>query len=423
MSSGNFGGTPSRLPGVPTGQTPIAGLGGAYGGMGDRNISRGESSEGIAGGGQAGAAASANAKALADSLKLLSSAVQGAAAALSYLGQGGPLGAFGTAVGGVLAPLQGLVVGVAQAIGPMSGLASGVGQFLGALNPGLMQALSFSMRELLATFGMLVEPIAQELAPLFRELAASLQPAFRALAPVIGTLAEAFGKVAAVLVGVFAQILTALAPVFEVLANLVRDVVEALAPLLTIVGSLVEVFAPVVKLLVGVLAPVIQFVVKAFIYLTAAILGLVGATGTLDAMLKALNPERGPQSSGLQALQNSQYKTFEGLGRDLALSAAIATGSPDKEKTQSQYLKDITETLKGWRDFSTESLWNRLQKAVYQGVADAISGVKRAIYEAGGESGEKAFDTLNPLDWSSERKDYTRVRRDTKATGGGGGDF
>src|SRR5262252_1126237 len=96
--------------------------------------------------------------------------------------------AAGNPLGHALAPLQTalgtLTENVANAgvtFASFQILAGSVSSLLQALNPGLTQAMNYSLRELQAAFGLLVEPIARELTPLFRELAATLAPAFRAL--------------------------------------------------------------------------------------------------------------------------------------------------------------------------------------------------------------------------------------------------
>jgi hypothetical protein len=309
------------------------------------------------------------------------------------------------AIASAVAPMKAISDAAWKITAPFQQLAGSISPFVDALNPALARELSFAMRELMASVGLLVQPIAQELAPLLREVAASLQPAFRALAPVVASLAQTMGRVIAVIAQAFAGALAALAPALKALADLVGQVVTAMAPLLSVSFAVIASLAPMLKTMVEAVAPVFSTLAKAMVYLTAAILKTVGAVGILDGMIAATKRagERGPQSSGLQSVQNAQYSGYADLGRSLALSSTLA-GQTSKEPEKD--MKDLTaEILRNLEQIKGGDTWGPLKVLLKDALTklreELVSGLKGGVYE--GATGAAAAGVFGPVGVVADR--------------------
>ena len=341
--------------------------------------------------------------------------------------------AVGTVVGavnsfgqGVLAAASGLQQRLLGALGavanasfaltaPFQRLAGSLSPFMDALNPALARELSYSVRELMATFGLLIQPIAQELAPLIREVAASLQPAFRALAPVLGEFARVIGRVVALLAQSFAQVLTAMQPALSALLNLFGQLVQALSPAIAAFASIFAAIGPALEALIKGLAPIFSSLAKAALYLTAGLLKLAGATGALDGMIKAVEGQnkRGPQSAGLQSAQNVQYTGTLEFGRSLALAATLAgPAGQEKPKDMTDLTTEILDNLKAIKSGDT---WGPLLSKLEKWFGDVVQAVKdaggRAVYSAAEGIGNTGVGTalglnLNQRTWIDSAADW-----------------
>lgn len=292
--------------------------------------------------------------------------------------------ALGSALGDLLGPLKGVAEAAWAVMQPFQTLSGALMPFISALNPALAQALEYAMRELMATFGLLVQPIAQELVPLIKEVAATLQPAFRALAPMVASMAQVVGRVVALLARTFVTVLEAMRPAMEALVNVFSQMLVALTPLLTAFGALLSALGPILKALAESFTPALLAMSKAVTYATAGLMKFVGLTSVIDDMIKGLKGinKRGEQSNGLQAMRNVQYSSANDYGRTLALSATIAaTQEPgEKKQTMDDMTKEILANLEAIRAGDT---WGPLKKMLYDLGDQIIKGLKGGAYSAG----------------------------------------
>lgn len=332
--------------------------------------------------GAAGKAAAAGRYGVTAAAAAANAPFQGAAAGVSAAM---PLAQFGKAVEAAAAPMQAVTAAAWGLMRPFQQLAGSVRPFMDALSPALSRELEYSLRELMASVGLLVQPIAQELGPLLREVAASLQPAFRALQPVMAELAQTVGRVVALLARTFVDVLRAFQPTLQAVVEVFGQLMTALSPLVSALGSLLSALAPLFTALAQGLTPILASFARALTYATAGLLKFFGANEALGQMIRTLRGfnERGPQSAGLQAAQNVQFSDPLAYGRQLALAATLAARPGQERRTDNDLLRDMLTNLESIRDGDTwgplvrelERLLNAIGKAI-------VDGIKSGVYES-----------------------------------------
>jgi hypothetical protein len=125
------------------------------------------------------------------------------------------------------AALQGLAGAAGSAVGAITGMARAVGAFVEASNPGEMLRFNMAVRDLMAAFGRVFEPVIMvltEFANVLNQFVTSLQPV---LGPLVKQLANAFLQIAKALLDVLAPIIESLIPVFQFLADVVLPPIVA----------------------------------------------------------------------------------------------------------------------------------------------------------------------------------------------------
>lgn len=177
------------------------------------------------------------------------------------------------AVGSVAAPVAAGFAAVASAtVGPiigMVGLANSISSFVETVNPGLVQQLNMTMRDMTAVIGTALNPVLQGLVPMIRQFADTLLPAARAVVAPLQRMMAAVAPLVSVYSRLFGVLMDALMPVVELIAN----VFEMFAPVLTTIantfGMLVQALRPAMEILTSILQPILQ--------LSAAVSQVTGA--------------------------------------------------------------------------------------------------------------------------------------------------
>jgi predicted RecA/RadA family phage recombinase len=92
-----------------------------------------------------------------------------------------------------------------------------------------------------------------------------------------------------------------------------------------------------------------------------------------------INSLKGPEkqdTTGLAAAQNPAYKSIEALGKDMALSAAIATGGGGQKKSQEQQAEEMIAALQAIQNGEANNAMveaiNKLPAAIAQAIKQGI---------------------------------------------------
>lgn len=114
-----------------------------------------------------------------------------------------------------------LATAAGGAVGAITGMARAVGAFVEASNPAEMIRFNIAMKDLMASFGVIFEPVIlvlTEFANLLNQFVTSLQPV---LGPLVQMLASAFLDIAKAVLDAVAPIVESLIPIFQALADLI----------------------------------------------------------------------------------------------------------------------------------------------------------------------------------------------------------
>lgn len=338
-------------------------------------------------------------------------------------GGGSSGGSVGAALGAVSSVAAGLVTTFTQ-------LTSVAGQFVAALNPSLMQMLSFTFRDLQAVIGQALVPIIQQAVASTRFLADALLEPMRALRPVVAQLSSVFGGVLNALSASLAQTVTALLPAFRVVAGLfdlmgvtlrvaigafqavvsiIAPTVQALSAVLGVLiaplkfaGELVaEVMRGVAALAAGLgaamsamvsavagmfggvggwfgklgsgIAGVVSGFVKLTLVLAAAAAKFLQIPGFVEGMIASLQGPKAGASTGMGAATNGQVTSMQGLTSSLYAAAFTSQKvGPDEEKKEDP-MASVVSILKDIKNGN-----GNLSEIITKAIKDAIPGYRTA---------------------------------------------
>lgn len=123
--------------------------------------------------------------------------------------------------------IQGLAAAAGGAVGAVTGLGRAVGAFVEASNPAEMIRFNIAVKDLMASFGRVFEPVISvliEFANLVNQFVTSLQPV---VGPIVRQLADAFLQIAKAVLDAVAPVVETLVPVFKLLADVVLPPIVA----------------------------------------------------------------------------------------------------------------------------------------------------------------------------------------------------
>lgn len=333
------------------------------------------------------------------------------------------------------------------AVAALQALANSAAATVQAFAPGTVVAFNLAMRDLTATFGVALQPIVQAGTQFARMLGSVLLPVMENLRPVFQELGGVFLRVSQVVMTAFARMLSAMQPAIEAFSKLIvameplfkalviigEAMMSALAPLFVMLAGLfdilaiplkmfgdllnaitpifeaftvitrglAEVFASLLKTLmsaIGIditkdafasLRSTMQQFARAAILAAGALAKMLGFDSAVEAMAKALVPDR-KDNMGIAAVQNPVVGgDFNSYQQAVARAALLAGGQGEKPQDEEKAWREgIANDL---RDIKSVN-WDQL--AVKFGVQAG-----KAVYEAiKSTAGETATSILSAAD-------------------------
>lgn len=189
--------------------------------------------------------------------------------------------------------LQGTVNGLAAAfkapLAVIDSFTSSVSGLVAAAAPGTMIRFQMAMQDLMASLGVIFEPIIEagtQLADVFNRVFTEIGPT---LVPIIRQLSQVIVQVGTVIANALRPVLAALAPVLETVVGLFTQLVPVIEPVITAVGGM---FADLLRALQPLLIQAIPYLVQAVTFL---------ANVFQEAILHIRTAIRNPRSAAVQA--------------------------------------------------------------------------------------------------------------------------
>ena len=325
-------------------------------------------------------------------------------------------------MGGATAAVNGLATGIKAAtdaiMGPFQQLAGAVLPFVQALNPTLVYTFNEAMRSLQATIGTALAPVLQVLTSVVRHVSGILLPAMQAIAPVMQTVSRAVLQMLLPPIRLLADALTIFAPLLQFLADGLKAVSDAFQALSVIGRTL---FQSLAKYLMGLFGGDLQDVMKRFRELMvrvvesllvavayfAKLFGEAGL-GFIRDMANNLRKIAEPTKPGaVPAPQDVGFKGFENIAKTIAAAAFAAMPGGDEEKTDTEWLKKIAESVdkvakdnKGIKEYVEEALETFWRQNVSRQIDELPHKIGNAVHWAMSHSISGArgfFDGMNPF--------------------------
>lgn len=254
----------------------------------------------------------------------------------------------------------------------LASIGSGMAGFVAAFSPSQVQVFDQAMRDLSATIGRGMAPAFAVLTDVVKQAGAVLNPVFAEMGRIIAPLMETLGGVAVGVVKSLASEFAALAPLIETAVNFLSPLVEglgAMARAVAIVGTALMSMAtsgldPKSNGIVSfgeMLRDLMQKLAGGIILMSAAIGKWLGSSDFLDGILKA---GKGPEEkaiTGEAAAQSSRFTSFSEFGRQMALSASLASGGASNQaKKTDDWLQDVLKEVQAIKDgASVEAILER----------------------------------------------------------------
>lgn len=262
--------------------------------------------------------------------------------------------------------VEAIIEGVANLKGVFDQLTGAIKPFVDAISPSTVMAFNQAMKDVQATIGSAVVSSLQVFASVLREVGGVILPLMQALEPILHQLAEAFGGYLVGVVRVVVAVLEALVPVFQILADATTVYLDLLTDFSGLLVALIKTLSGLFSDKIGTdvsafkeafkgLADIVRQVVKALATFIATILVGIGQRGLVERFAKSLENEskaRDDRVSGLMAAAtNSSITDIQGIGKAQQMAAFIAAGGgAAREKTDTEWLKDISASLKDIAD-------------------------------------------------------------------------
>ncbi len=310
---------------------------------------------------------------------------------------------------GVLTGTLGVVAGAASALADtFSQFVSVSMKFVEALNPALLIPLNLAFEDLSAVVGTALTPIIAGASVILRSFADVLTPIMAGLQPVVQKLTQAFVDLSGPFIESFGKLAESLMPLIEMAANIVQGFMLLIEAVLIVVNLFNSMLMPVLSVFMGIVQaalipftllaelfmafePIMKVMSAVFAGISAAIQAFVGNlvggdqlkdtfaglhdtmvkfsqqvilaiaslaqmfgfTNFLDGFIKALKPAQRGTSTGMAAIENTAFKSFESFGKDMALTAAKAgVGGADVKEVRKpeDILGGIAVQLKAIQD-------------------------------------------------------------------------
>ena len=297
---------------------------------------------------------------------------------------------------------QGVMEQMMQALAPLAeAYINTAGILFGALMP-VFQLLADVMAQtapIMLTLQGVLQMVISALKPVLELIISLLKPVIQVLAVIMQVLAAALQAViapVAVVVQILAKLLQVVVDVIMIGLQPILDVLSGLAQIATILSSALQTVAAGVMALIDsifasfglkglgdgfkdIISQVVAGFQKFVNYMVLAVAQLAkffGATSMVTGMINSLKGPEKQDTTGLAAAQNPAYKSIEALGKDMALSAAIATGGGGQKKSQDQQAEEMIAALQAIQNGEANNAMveaiNKLPAAIAQAIKQGI---------------------------------------------------
>ncbi len=325
----------------------------------------------------------------------------GGEAAEAAAGLGAAATGVGIAVAAVIGSLALLQAAVSTVIGTLDQLTSTIKPFVEAFSPGTVLLLNQALRDLQATVGYALVPVAQVLTDVFRQTAGILLPFLTELRPLLAQLAESLGGALVAGLRTFVAGLTALLPAAQLVVDLVSELADVLADLWAVVAVLVRTFADLLNALLAGLGSGLTLLlkgmgdalkesIKGLVFFAATLLKVAGANETLARLIanfQRLRQEAQERAGGLVAAPDSPaVKDAQAIARDAALAAFAAQGAGEgKAKSQEEFLGDIVKGLEAIRETDTSlgGVMREVGRQIVEAIKESLPGRAKDVLDVG----------------------------------------
>ncbi len=310
-------------------------------------------------------------------------------------------------VGGVLG---GLATAGAALAGAFQGITSAARPFVEALSPNTIFQFDRASRDLAATIGQALQPVMEVLTGTLRSFASIIEPLAEELRPIFQEAAQAFSDLLIPVVQTVVGIFQALEPVIQLVVDVFEVLTNLLKPLLAVVNVAASTLGGLFEVLYAVLTPVIDafklgaavigqlaevinavavvvktafqvaadsikavfapfgemkdvfkalreithVVIKAFYQLVASLAMVFGGAEAGGNFINKLLDNLKPKEGKTAVAGPASLKSFQQIANDLATSSAMAGGKTEEQKDEKaqtlSYFKDIAEALKDIKD-------------------------------------------------------------------------
>lgn len=323
-------------------------------------------------------------------------------------------------------------------------------QFVQGFDPAIVAQMNRAFAALDATIGQALRPVIVSAIDIVMGFGSAINQAMRQFAPVIEKVTDSISQALQPAFDALGAILEGLMPVFDTLADIVGGVIKVLGDMARIIRPAIELIIEIGKQMFGALfgddvkgqvkgfmeqvRDAIQSLVRNLILVVAAFLKMIGATKTLDALMKGLQPKKQEDIRGNLAPQNVQMIGIGDMAKQIAQAAFAATGKGGKEdkkpedflagildqvsaikngelsglpKTAQEILEAMIETKK-----AMEALYQWFTKEIVKPVNDAFDAhEENAQINAKGAASRAAGRTPNWQGDKNERPATTNERR------------
>jgi len=251
-----------------------------------------------------------------------------------------------------------------------------------------------------------MKPVMVAFNSLYQQLAGALAPVFKLITDVGGILGQVLGGIMEQIAAVLIPVKVAFEAVYEFLRPLIEglrvlgDFILGIGKISRVLMAGLEGFAKGIASMLG-LGDIIQASVDGFktigkvfrsfqnwlLLAAASVAKFFGATSFVSGMINSLKP---PDSTGIAAAQNPQYQSIEGLGKNMALQAAIATAGVGEESEQQKRDKEMMDHL------------SNIEKNG-PNLIDAINNLPGKIADALGKGAYNANPLKEPGEWLGDK--------------------
>ncbi len=264
-----------------------------------------------------------------------------------------------------LGPLGAVVDSVT---GQMESLANAAAGWVRQLSPATTNALDLQLRNLQATIGQAFAPAFSSMITIVNHFAGVLNPLMQQLGPVIQHLVEVIGRE---FLDAVANVVDSIMNWVDTLENMItifEGFLDLWRALRLVVESVREGFASLFGAVGGRENPAVLFrdamreAGKAAILFAAQMLAAVGATKTLDILIRNLS--QGPPGAGggaLAAPVNVRTQDFASIAREMAV-AAFQGGPGGAPMKAEDWLKQLVPMIEAIRDGKADIFGGRIEK-------------------------------------------------------------